>query len=130
MITNIIAAILGAIGIFICIFSIFSILYSIFDLSHKKGIDCYLFMFIFGFMLQIPSIVLPVTNITKNSINPEHISKTNDMTFVYWQIDNRAGYYRFEDAKYWNATNIMIEFYRGRNIYGFYIFDNVRAVIK
>lgn len=67
----------------------------------------------------IPSFVTTIKDTNIKYLAPSSIAKTNDITFVsYVGRDGNPHTWTYNEASYWNCTNILIKEVSGKNIWG------------
>ena len=110
---NLLIGLVTAIGMiiwmigFICMFSG----------GKKEIIPIFILFFLIGLPFMIPGLVTIVKEEVITYEVPTSIIKTNNITVVTHIVGNHiVSFNSFNDASYWNSTNIMIKVTNGKNI--------------
>ena len=94
---------------------------------YRDAFAILIFYGLMGFLIQSPALYRPIQDVTVRSHAPISVIKTNDETIViYRNFRGKVNLETFNDAKYWNSTNILVKYNIGRNIYGTEIMSGTR----
>ena len=116
--------ILAGVGICIGLFTLYLAVLFLFDSVsfHERIYTAFFALFLggtFAFVPMIPSLVSVNKDISYTYIQPTHIDKTNNTTFVIYITDDKGLISKTScDAEYWNSDNIMVKVKSGKNIWG------------